>query len=97
MARRMKKPSERYARVVVTLPPETLDLLDKLAESPTFRGNRSLAVRWAVEVAAQVLGHPDVASKALSESSEGLKTYINSTTGAEYQPTPYVWDQEKVS
>jgi len=70
----MTKTSERV-RVGLAMSPEVKSVLDELAASPRFAGNRSRAAAWAIQVGALVLNDERVAPVLFGKPSDVLDHY----------------------
>lgn len=81
MATKIATKPERV-RVGLTLAPDVMRVLDGLADSPRFGGNRSKAAAWAVQIGAAVLTDPAVANVLFGKPSDVLAHYDRTRKGS---------------
>ena len=63
-------------RLAVTVPATTWDVLETLATSARFGGNRSRAVAWCIELANVVLTDPAVAERLYNTPQDALSAFL---------------------
>ena len=63
-------------RLAVTVPATTWDVLETLATSARFGGNRSRATAWCIELANVVLTDPAVADRLYSTPGDALAAFL---------------------
>lgn len=63
-------------RIAATVPATTWDVLETLATSARFGGNRSRAVAWSIDLAAVVLNDPAIADRLFATSDDALTAFV---------------------